>query len=154
MTVLAGSGLEALELNRWFSAPVDDVFAAFTKPELLRQWWGPRDFVIEEITFPAVEGESYRVSLRAPDGSRYAHVGHFLEVTPPARLTYSWRWLEGPLQRGETLVELSFHAESGGTRVELRHSRFVDAGSRDAHRGWPDSFDRLAEWLGTRARSG
>jgi uncharacterized protein YndB with AHSA1/START domain len=159
MTVLAGpwsapgSSPEpspALELNRWFAASVDRVFQAFTDPELLRQWWGPRDFTIEEIAFPAVEGESYHVQLRAPDGSRYAHSGRFLEVKPPVRLRYSWQWTEGPLQRGETLVELQFRAEEAGTRVELRHSRFADTASRDAHRGWPDSFDRLAVWLAAR----
>lgn len=150
MTVLAGSAPAALELSRWFEASADEVFEAFTNPDLLRQWWGPRDFVIEEIVFPAVAGESYRVRLRAPDGSRYAHVGRFHEVVRPARLSYSWRWIEGPLQRGETLVELSFHAERGGTRVELRHSRFADVASRDAHRGWPDSFERLGQWLDAR----
>lgn len=153
MSVLAGPWpTAALELSRWFEAPVEEVFEAFTDPALLRQWWGPRDFVIEEIAFPAVAGESYRVALRAPDGSRYAHVGRFHEVVPPARLSYSWRWVEGPLERGETLVELDFRAENGGTRVELRHSRFADAASRDAHRGWPDSFDRFAHWLAARRR--
>lgn len=143
----------ALEIDRWFAAPIGEVFEAFTNPELLRQWWGPRDFVTEEIAFPAAEGESYRVCLRAPDGSRYVHVGRFHEVTRPTRLCYSWQWVEGPLQRGDTLVELSFRPENGGTRVDLRHSRFADAGSLETHRGWPDSFDRFGEWLANRDSS-
>lgn len=138
----------ALELDRWFAAPIERVFEAFTDPELLRRWWGPRGFTFEEIDFPAAVGESYRVALRAPDGSRFAHVGRFHEVTPPTRLSYSWEWIEGPLQRGETLVELTFRAERGGTRVALKHSGFADVASRDAHRGWPESFDRLTHWLG------
>ena len=137
----------ALEMNRWFAAGVDDVFEAFTNPQLLRQWWGPRGFTIEELSFPAVEGESYRVCLRAPDGSRYVHVGRFHEVLRPMRLSYSWRWVEEPLQREETLVELSFRPENAGTRVELRHSRFADLESLEAHRGWPDSFERFEAWL-------
>lgn len=148
MSVVAGPwpGL-ALELSRWFEAPVGTVFTAFTDAARLRQWWGPRDFVIEEIEFPAVEGASYRVALRAPDGSRYVHVGEFLEVLPPSRLSYSWRWVEGPLQREEMRVELRFTGERDGTRVDLRHSRFADEASRRAHGGWPDSFDRFAAWL-------
>ena len=136
-----------LELNRWFAAPVSRVFAAFTDARLLRQWWGPRDFIIEEIDFPAQVGERYRVSLRGPDGSHYEHVGVFTIVEPPTRLGYSWQWVAGPLQRQEMLVELWFEAERDGTRVELRQSRFVDEASRDAHAGWPHSFDRLAVWL-------
>ncbi len=151
MNVVAGPwpGL-ALELSRWFPSPVGTVFAAFTDADRLRQWWGPRDFTIEEIDFPAVEGEGYRVALRSPDGSRFVHVGEFLEVVPPSRLSYSWRWIEGPLQREEMLVELEFVDERGGTRVDLRHSRFVDETSRSAHGGWPDSFDRFEEWLAER----
>jgi uncharacterized protein YndB with AHSA1/START domain len=137
----------ALELSRFFDAPVGRVFEAFTDVALLRQWWGPRDFEIEEIDFRPVVGESYRVALRAPDGSRYEHVGTFSAVEPPSRLVYSWRWTEGPLQREQMQVELSFLAEGEGTRVDLRQSRFVDAASRDAHAGWPQSFERLAAWL-------
>ncbi|MEM7482701.1 MAG: SRPBCC domain-containing protein [Acidobacteriota bacterium] len=149
MTALRPPGL-ALELDRWFAAPIERVFEAFTDPALLQQWWGPNGFVIEELTFPARVGESYRVALRAPDGSRYAHVGRFREVSPPTRLSYSWEWVEGPLQRGETMVELTFEREGDGTRVVLRHSHFGDSASRDAHRGWPDSFDRLVLWLADR----
>ncbi len=148
MTVAAGPWPgTALELSRFFDAPIARVFEAFTDVELLRQWWGPRDFEIEEIDFRPAVGESYRVALRAPDGSRYEHIGTFAAVEPPSRLVYSWQWTEGPLQREEMLVELRFVDESGGTRVDLRQSRFVDAASRDAHAGWPDSFDRLALWL-------
>lgn len=136
-----------LEMSRWYDAPVASVFRAFTEPELLRQWWGPRDFVIEQLDFSAVAGRSYRVVTRAPDGTRYVHVGEFLSVDPPSRLSYSWRWIEGPMQPGETLVELSFRSELDGTRVELRHSRFPDAATRDAHSGWFEAFERFQDWL-------
>lgn len=146
--VLAGPwpGL-ALELSRWFAAPRAKVFTAFTDPVLLRQWWGPRGFFIEEIEFPAIEGSAYRVALRAPDGSRYVHVGKFLIVQRPSRLSYSWRWVEGPMDSRETLVELSFTTEGEGTRIELRHSRFPTQAVRDAHCGWPDSFAQFERWL-------
>lgn len=154
MTAPVSGPTHDLELDRWFEAPIERVFEAFTDPSLLRQWWGPRDFVIEEIHFPARVGEVYRVSLRAPDGARFAHVGRFRDVTPPRRLSYTWEWIDGPLPRGETLVELTFEAEAGGTRVRLKHSRFADAATRDAHRGWPDSFDRLVTWLAARSGPG
>lgn len=140
----------ALELSRWYDAPCEAVFEAFTKPALLRQWWGPRGFVIEEIDFPARAGATYRVALRDPDGRRHVHVGSFLEVTPPSRLRYSWDWVEGPLAPIESQVELRFEAEGAGTRVELVHSRFPTPALRDAHSGWADSFARLAGWLAER----
>lgn len=137
----------ALELSRWYDASCERVFEAFTEPALLRQWWGPRGFVIEEIDFPALTGRRYRVALRDPEGRRHVHVGRFLEVTPPRRLRYSWDWIEGPLAPIQSVVELRFEAEDDGTRVELVHSRFLTAEARDAHTGWADSFARLATWL-------
>ncbi|MCB1055811.1 MAG: SRPBCC domain-containing protein [Acidobacteria bacterium] len=148
MNLLAGPWPSTtLALSRWYKASIDEVFEAFTNPELLRQWWGPRNFTIEDLSFPAVEGGEYRVRLRAPDGSTYAHSGTFQEVRRPDRLCYSWRWTEGPFPDDDTLVELDFHAEDGGTRVELVHSRFPDRATRDAHGGWVDSLERLTTWL-------
>ncbi len=98
--------------------------------------------------FPAVEGATYRVRLRAPDGTRFAHVGTFLRVAPPTELSYTWQWTEGPLDPAETLVELSFVAERGGVVVGLCHSRFANQAECDKHVGWIDSFNRLEAWIG------
>lgn len=136
-----------LELSRWLEAPPERVFEAFTDPRQLRQWWGPRGFVIEQIEFNAAPGKVYRVQLRSPEGQRYAHVGVITKVERPHRLHYTWQWVEGPLQREEMLVELRFQAEGAGTRVDLRQSRFIDQASLKAHKGWPDSFNRLEAWL-------
>jgi len=144
-------GTPALRLKRWYPATCEAVFRAFTDPVLLRQWWGPRDFVFEELDFPAREGASYRVRLRAPDGTRFEHVGVFLEVSPPNTLTYTWRWIAGPLDGAETLVELSLTAERGGVTVALCHSRFANQAECDRHDGWRQSFDQLETWLAERA---
>lgn len=140
-------GTPTLRISRWYAGTRDEVFRAFTDPRLLRQWWGPRGFTIEEIDFPAREGASYRVTLRAPDGTLFAHVGTFLEVRPPAALSYTWRWVEGPLDHAETLVALSFVEERGGVSIDLTHSRFASEAERDKHAGWHDSFAALEGFL-------
>lgn len=144
-----------LRLARRLEAQPSEVFEAFTRPELLREWWGPRGFTFETLDFPAREGGEYRVSLRGPDGTRFAHTGVFLRVAPPSELVYTWRWTEGPLGRGETLVELSFEPDHGGTLLKLRHSRFASDAERDRHGGWADALERLPEFLrASRARTG
>lgn len=149
--VPAGSRGRGLTLTRQFPDDPDTLFRAFTSVEALRAWWGPRDFRIDTIAFPARVGETYRVTLTAPDGSRWAHGGRFLEVDRPRRLVYTWQWTEGPLSRRETLVELTFEAVAGGTRLTVAHSRFVSDAECDAHGGgWTDTFDRVSEWLGSR----
>jgi uncharacterized protein YndB with AHSA1/START domain len=143
-----GSAAHGVTLTRRFADDPLTVFRAFTDPEALCRWWGPRDFRIETIDFPARVGEMYRVILRAPDGSRWAHEGRFLEVAPPHRLCYTWQWTEGPMSTVETLVALSFDAVPGGTRVTVSHSCFVSDAECDAHTiGWTDTFDRVSAWL-------
>ena len=141
----------SLNLSRWYAASPEQVFRAFTDPALLRHWWGPRGFTIEHLDFPAAEGAAYSVRLRAPDGTTFAHEGVFLTVDAPRALAYSWRWTDGPLGRGQTLVELSFTAERGGVTVTLCHSRFVNQDECDRHGGWAQSFDQLEVWLAEQA---
>ena len=123
------------------------MFKAFIDPTLLRQWWGPRGFTVEHLDFPAIEGHRYSVRLRAPDGTVFAHEGVFLEVVPPARLSYTWRWTMGPLDGADTLVELTFVPEGQGVTVRLAHSRFASQVECDRHVGWAQSLEALADWL-------
>lgn len=135
-------------LSRVYDADPPTVFRAFADADALRHWWGPRDFQIETIDFCAVRGRAYRVTLRAPDGSRWAHEGGFLDVDPPRRLAYTWRWTEGPLARAETLVEVSFEPVGRGTRVTVSHTAFATPDEGAMHRqGWTDSFERVEGWL-------
>jgi uncharacterized protein YndB with AHSA1/START domain len=137
-----------VQLTRRFPDAPETLFRAFTDPAALRQWWGPRDFTIVAIDFPAEEGRGYRVELRAPDGSRWAHEGQFLEVRPPAVLTYTWRWVEGPLPPVDALVELTFREDGAGTVLSVRHGPFGNQGACDQHvAGWTDTFARLDVWL-------
>jgi uncharacterized protein YndB with AHSA1/START domain len=149
-TEVPGGG-PALRMQRRYDATIDDVFTAFTDPALLRQWWHPRDFVVEHLDFEAVEGRPYRIDLRAPDGTRFAHAGVVLRVEAPTTLAYTWRWVEGPLSPVETLVELEFHEDAGGVVVDLCHSRFENQAECDRHVGWGQSLDALAVWLAQRA---
>jgi len=138
----------AVRLTRRFPDAPDTLFRAFTDPAALRQWWGPRDFVITAIDFPAEEGRSYRVDLRAPDGSPWAHEGRFLQVRPPHALAFTWRWVAGPMPPVETLVELTFTADSRGTLLAVRHGPFANQPDCDQHVvGWTETFDRVAAWL-------
>ena len=72
-----------------FDAPRDVVFAAWTEPERLKQWWGPGFF---ETVFAEVDlrpGGRYELLLE-PGSMRL--MGEFREVRPPRRLVYTWRW--------------------------------------------------------------
>jgi uncharacterized protein YndB with AHSA1/START domain len=55
-------------LSRVFDAPRNLVFDAFTKPELLKRWFGPRGWQLMVCEVNLKVGGGWRFVLRSPDG--------------------------------------------------------------------------------------
>ena len=83
-----------LTIRRTFQAPRERVFAAFTTPEILREWHGPPETAIESVAFDARPGGRYRIEMRMTDGEAYNVGGVISEFQPPELLAYSFRWEE------------------------------------------------------------
>jgi uncharacterized protein YndB with AHSA1/START domain len=127
--------------ERTLRVPPEEVFAAWTEPERLRQWWGPPGFSVDRIDGDLRVGGSYRIVMRPPEGDLLELVWTFDEIAPPARLAYRWRWGHGG---DETQVTVDFRAAPEGTRVELLHTGFTDEADRQHHDdGWRDCLQRL-----------
>jgi uncharacterized protein YndB with AHSA1/START domain len=128
-----------------FDAPRDVVFAAWTEPERLKQWWGPGFF---ETVFAEVDlrpGGRYELLLE-PGSMRL--VGEFREVTPPRRLVYTWRWIEGVPDTRESLVTVEFREAGARTQVVLVHDNFVGPGPVEMyHEGWRSGLSKLRSFL-------
>jgi uncharacterized protein YndB with AHSA1/START domain len=81
-----------LVVTRTFNADVQRVFAAWTKPELLKRWWAPKSFGITFISceVDARTGGSYRFVFGHPAAEQpMAFFGRYLEVVPNARLVWT-----------------------------------------------------------------
>jgi uncharacterized protein YndB with AHSA1/START domain len=128
-----------------FDAPRDVVFAAWTEPERLKQWWGPGFF---EVVFAEVDlrpGGRYELLLE-PGSMRL--VGEFREVTPPRRLVYTWRWIEGVPDTRESLVTVEFREGGARTEVVLVHDNFVGPGPVEMYdEGWRSGLFKLRSFL-------
>ena len=128
-----------------FDAPRELVFAAWTEPERLKQWWGPGFF---ETVFAEVDlrpGGRYELLLE-PGSMRL--VGEFREVTPPRRLVYTWRWIEGVPDTRESLVTVEFREDGQRTEVVLVHDNFVGPGPVDMYdEGWRSGLSKLRAFL-------
>ncbi|NDL59464.1 SRPBCC family protein [Phytoactinopolyspora mesophila] len=140
----AQPGGRVLELTRVLNAPLARVFRALTEPAELVTWWGPHGFTTPEITLDVHVGGRYRFTMQPPDGDPFHLSGEFLEVDPPNRLVYTFRWDEPAPDDQETVVVLTFQAVNDGTRVSLSHGEFATEERLALHRGgWTDAFDRL-----------
>jgi uncharacterized protein YndB with AHSA1/START domain len=138
-----------LEVVRIFDASRHDVWKAWTDPEALKKWWGPRGAAVPEYTLDLRPGGPWRARMRAPSGEEHWARGIYQEIVPPRRLTYTWIWEHG--DNHEMLVNVSFEELGYKTRVTLVQSDFETPADCDEHReGWTQSMDRLVEYVGKR----
>ena len=153
----AASAIDAenleLVITRVFDAPRGLVFKAWTDPEHLVRWWGPKGFtstIMGKIDLRP--GAPYRIHMRGPDGDDHWSQGVYREIVEPERLVFAGYWAdaEGKPKGRESTVTVTFEDLSGKTRLTLRQRVFESLTARDAHRGgWTSSFERLAEYLAT-----
>ena len=133
----------SLLLVRRFRAPPALVYAAWTRPEMLAQWWGPHHTRVERAELDVRVGGRFRVVLFETDnGERHEVSGTYTEIEPQRRLVFSWAWASTPERVSR--VTVTFRPVSDGTEVTLVHDRFADADTATRHRrGWTESLERL-----------
>jgi uncharacterized protein YndB with AHSA1/START domain len=143
----------AVELRRVFDAPPEVVFRAWTQPEALKAWWCPSGWSATQVEIDLRAGGIYRIAMRRPaGGAEIGMHGRFIEVLPPCRLVYTWRWEGAFAGMPETRVTVELVRVAAGTELTLRHEHFADAGIRHQHRsGWLIACERLDRAL---SRSG
>jgi uncharacterized protein YndB with AHSA1/START domain len=108
-------------VRRTFDAPARLVFEAWTKPELIKQWWVPKSIGMSLLSCEADVrvGGTYRFvfGLDASDASKtMAFFGKYIEVTPPSRLV--WTNEEGA--GGAAVTTLTLEEKGGQTLLVLR----------------------------------
>jgi len=136
---------------REFDAPRDLVFAAFTDPKHLAQWWGPNGFTTTTHSFDLRPGGVWRFVMHGPDGRDYQNRITFEEVVPPERIVYRHGGDEGePVHYRQTVI---FEDIGGRTRITCR-SDFPSAAERDrsvrqyrADTGLEQHLARLGEYV-------
>jgi uncharacterized protein YndB with AHSA1/START domain len=137
---------------REFDAPRDLVFAAFTDPKHLAQWWGPNGFTTTTHSFDFRPGGVWRFVMHGPDGRDYQNRITFEEIVPPERIVYRHGGSDDaePVHFKQIVV---FEDIGGRTRITCR-SDFPSASARDrvikeyrADTGLEQHMGRLDEYV-------
>jgi uncharacterized protein YndB with AHSA1/START domain len=132
----------ALVVRRTIRASAERVFEAWTRPELLRAWWGPRPVTCSAAEVDLRVGGRYRIVNALPDGNSLAIVGEFRVVEAPRRLVYTWRM--GEASQETSLVTVRFEARGAATEVVVVHEEIPSEPVRDSHeKGWDGCLDGL-----------
>ena len=136
--------------TRVFAAPRARVFAAFTEPDLLRRWYGPRGWTLLVCEIDLRVGGQWRYVTRQPSGREIVQFGVFTEIVEPERIAKTERWLDW--DPGEVLVTIELTERAGRTTL-VSTTRYPSKQVRDqllaagADRGASEHYDKLAAML-------
>jgi uncharacterized protein YndB with AHSA1/START domain len=156
LEIIAEPGKQEISFACVFDAPRELVFKAYTDPDLLPQWLGPKQLAMTSVETHLTPGGRWRFVHRAPDGGEYAFHGVYHDVVEPERIVRTFEFAGAP---GHVSLETAtFEERDGRTRV-VGTSVFQSVGDRDAHlaagmeKGLGESLDRLADLLRQMQRS-
>lgn len=101
--------------TRVFDVPRERLFRAWTDPDQLAQWWGPKGFTNTFQEFDLRPGGSWRFVMRGPNGVEHPNENVFVEIVGPERLVLHHL---GPVH--EFLATFDFEDLGGTTRLVWR----------------------------------
>lgn len=123
--ILAGE--RGLHIERVVNAPRDRVWAAYTEPELIAQWWG-RGNPLDVETWELERGGHWRF-VEHHEGGTAGFEGRFRDVTPQDRITWSFEWDGMPTHASVETIEFVDLGDNG-TRIVM-DSLFMTPEDRD-----------------------
>lgn len=139
-----------LKLYREYDAPLSAVWDAWSKPEQITEWWGPRGFTTTTHSRDLKTGGTWKYTMHGPDKVDYENFTKYLEVENHKKLVYD----HGGTETSNALfrVTVLFSQENGKTQMDMTmtfpnaeaaetSARFIKKAGGDA------TWDRLAEFL-------
>ena len=141
-----------LVLERLIDATPEQLFRAWTDPELMKQWFVPKPWTISHVETDVRPGGSSYVVMRSPEGQEFPNRGVYLEVVKNRKLVftdaYTSAWV--PSEKPFFTAIVTFEPEGAKTRYTAR-ARHWTAQDRETHEkmgfheGWGQCATQLAE---------
>jgi uncharacterized protein YndB with AHSA1/START domain len=152
---------DEIVITRFFDAPRELAWRAWTEPGLVMQWWGPKNYTSPSATIDLRVGGKYLYCMRSPEGRDFWSTGVYKEIARPERIvctdsfadekgnvvpaTYYGMSKDFP---AELLVTVTFEVQATRTKLTLRHAGLPPGDVSDGTRaGWNESLDKYASVL-------
>lgn len=143
-----------LVLERTVDVPVDLVWAAWTQPERLKQWFTPKPWMTVGCEIDLRPGGIFHTTMRSPEGKEFPNAGCYLDVVPQRRIVWTsalgpgFRPVAGPAGALLFTGIIALAPEGDGTRYTAT-AIHTDPDSRARHEamgfhtGWGAALDQL-----------
>lgn len=149
----ARSNSSEITITRIYDAPLRSVWEAWTVPEEVAQWWGPRGFTITTHSRDLRTGGHWHYTMHGPDGTDYENTTQYLEVVPLQRMVYD----HGGHRERPPLFRVTalFSERDGRTQLDMSMAFATPEIARETRgfikkAGGEGTWDRLAEHLARR----
>lgn len=153
-------------ISRTFNAPLDRVWKAWTEPEQMAQWWGPKGFKTDVKTLDLKPGGLFHYRMESPQGQEMWGRMVFREIVTKERLVFinSFSDETGGLTRHplheawplQMLSTITFAEADGKTTVTVEWAPYeatesecetFDKGRDSMQVGWTGTFEKLEKHL-------
>ncbi len=147
-----------LKLERIIDIKPEQVWQAWTNPDLLKKWFCPRPWQTVECAMDLFPGGKFYTVMQGPEGQQIANTGCFLEIIPNRKLVWTAALLPGfrpipkpanganllfsaiiiiePHPSGSKYTAIAVHQDEEGCNLH-RQMGF--------HEGWGAALDQLLE---------
>jgi uncharacterized protein YndB with AHSA1/START domain len=145
--VVARPADDALDMRRYYQAPVALMWRLWTDPDHFARWWGPVGMRCTRCEIDLRPGGKWLTVITGQDGATHTVGGTYLEVESPHRLVYSWRWQNESGPGHESQVIVTFRAMGEGCELHILHQG-LGPGQPDTHlHRWTGCLESLARHL-------
>ncbi len=160
------SATEPFVISRTLDASRDRVWSAFTNPDALLRWWGPKGFAVTYQKMELRPGGTYHYCLRGPDGKDVWGKFDFQEIDAPEKLVLIDMFSDQkggitrhPLSPDWPLkmrTTISFTEKAGKTTVTVSwlpidatdaELQTFEKGRSSMDQGWSGTFEQLDAYL-------
>lgn len=139
-----------LFFERVIDVPPELVWAAWTQPEHVVEWFTPAPWKTIDCQIDLKPGGTFNTLMQSPEGENFPNEGCFLEVIPNRRLVFTDTLLPGFRPSGKPYMTaiISMEPEGAGTRYTAMamHANVDDRKSHEARgfrEGWGKALDQL-----------
>lgn len=133
-----------LEWN--FGVPVENVWQAWTDPDIIKLWFGsdPEGTVLE-AGLDVIPGGRFKISFQDSDGTRHTCKGTYTGIEVLSSLNFTWSWESEPGH--VSFVKVLLKSMPEGTLMHFEHTGLHADSAHNYGTGWKKTFQKLASFL-------
>lgn len=139
-----------LQLKKIINAKRNRIFEAWTKPEVMMQWYHGPGMTTPSASSDLKVGGKYHVEMKGEREGKIVNpifAGEYTKIIPNELISFTFGWQHDP-SSPKTQVTVELKDVAGGTEVILTHERFPNTQACDDHRlGWNASLASLEKFL-------